>query len=274
MGATHEDEYIPTTEVETEDDNEDLVDEDYSPPDSSSKRRKTKSTKNSDKKSSKEGKRRSRHSFSEEEEEKLKYGVVKFKKKDGTIDWKKVTAHVNPDLTLRQVFQRYYRVTLSKKKHKWSENQSIELLHYVKLSEVEDRCSVVSMSEISKRYYNNVFPDTQLRHHYDYHCKNNKELVKKYESKSVQEIEQIIINNTRDRSKWEVEPKVMDEPRRLRKKVKLEHVEEDLDRSEEEVPPKKKRRTEEVKSEDSCSSSSSVELEASNIMLSIFSAAE
>jgi len=135
-------------------------------------------------------------------------------------------------LTLRQVFQRYYRVTCARKKHKWTDDQSIELYHYVKTR--EELGGVISMSEISKSHYRNLFPDTQLRHHYDYHCKKNKDLVSRYKRITEKQLNAIIQKNSKERENWDL-PAVADEPKRAKKKStspkrKLEHIEPEVER--------------------------------------------
>lgn len=84
--------YVPTSEDDREEEYLDHV------PTKTRKLRKACTNSDED---NPEKKRRARHSFTNEEEERLKEGVIKFKRVDGSIDWKKVTHYVNPNLTLR-----------------------------------------------------------------------------------------------------------------------------------------------------------------------------
>ncbi|KAL0481484.1 2-(3-amino-3-carboxypropyl)histidine synthase [Acrasis kona] len=142
-------------------------------------------------------KRAKRHIFTDEEEEKLKAAVIRHKREDESVDWKKVSKDVNPKLHYKQVFQHYKRVTLARRNHIWTNDQNIELYHYVVLMG-----SATNMADISKEFYNGHFPDNQLRHHYENHVKDKKKLAKEYEKLSQEQITRICEKNVALRATW------------------------------------------------------------------------
>ncbi len=97
MDSESDEEYKFESASENE---EEYVDNDYVVP-LKNKPRKKSSKKASSSDDDSVSSRKSRHSFSKQEEDRLVEGVLKFKKNDGGIDWKKVTTYVNPNLTLR-----------------------------------------------------------------------------------------------------------------------------------------------------------------------------
>lgn len=156
----------------------------------------TKKRRINDKKKNKKQRAR-RHIFTDEEEEKLKQAVIKYRREDGTIDWKRAARDVNPKLHYKQVFQHYKRVTLARRNHLWTHEQDLELLHYVLV-----KGSATQMAEISKEFYDGHFPDNQLRHHYENHVKDKKKLRKEYDQMDPKEIQTICERNVAIRSTW------------------------------------------------------------------------
>ncbi|KAL0490815.1 Myb-like protein M [Acrasis kona] len=135
---------------------------------------------------------RNRHTFTESEDERLLEAVKTQVRVDGTIKWKEVAQVVNKRLTFKQCLQHYNRVILCKKGVRMTDDELIELYHYVKQHNEK-------MSYISKSYYDCYYPDNQLRYYYKRHIKDNKQLKVRYDKMTQEELDVIIQVNQKSR---------------------------------------------------------------------------
>jgi hypothetical protein len=134
-------------------------------------------------------KRRNRRTFTESEDERLMEAVQTKLRDDGSVNWREVAKAVNPNLNLKQCLQHYKRVLLHKKDHVWSDNDMLELYHYVQLH--GDR----KMAFISDDYYDSYYPDNQIRYIYKHKIADNAQIIKMYNNMSSDEIHKIIEAN-------------------------------------------------------------------------------
>ncbi|KAL9648291.1 hypothetical protein ABK040_001708 [Willaertia magna] len=131
--------------------------------------------------------------FTKEQDLLLIEGVKAYTDLNNPIQWKEINKKLfNNQFTSNFLYQRYHR-TLNAKKHRWSNDEDLELLYYCQKHDKK-------WSQIATREYEGFFPDIQLSNRYKNVCKRE-ELKRKLKEMKEDEILELINKNKEMRKK-------------------------------------------------------------------------
>ena len=138
-------------------------------------------------------KKKTKMTLSKEQDMMLIDAVRQYTEANNPIQWKEINRKLfNNQYTSNFLYQRYHR-TLNAKKHRWSDDEDLELLYYCQKHEKK-------WSLIATKEYEGFFPDIQLSNRYKNVCKRE-ELKKRLASMTESDIEELIENNKEARTK-------------------------------------------------------------------------
>ncbi|KAG2388044.1 hypothetical protein C9374_000894 [Naegleria lovaniensis] len=138
-------------------------------------------------------KKKKKMTLSKEQDMMLIEAVRQYTESNNPIQWKEINRKLfNNQYTSNFLYQRYHR-TLNAKKHRWSDEEDLELLHYC--IKHDKKWSLIAQKE-----YEGFFPDIQLSNRYKNVCKRN-ELKERLASMTEKEIEDLIERNKQARTK-------------------------------------------------------------------------
>nr|CAG4714387.1 unnamed protein product [Naegleria fowleri] len=138
-------------------------------------------------------KKKKKLTLTKEQDMMLIEAVRQYTENNSPIQWKEINRKLfNNQYTSNFLYQRYHR-TLNAKKHRWSDEEDLELLHYC--NKHDKKWSLIAQKE-----YEGFFPDIQLSNRYKNVCKRN-ELKERLASMTEKEIEDLIERNREARTK-------------------------------------------------------------------------